>query len=60
MQRAGVYQNRTYVWSGTDLTSVTDPETGTTTYAYDGNHHVIQRTDAKWQQTKYTYTPTSG
>src|SRR6202522_4543601 len=55
MQRGGVAQNRTFVWSGQDLTSATDPETGTTTYQYDGNHHVTQRTDAKGQQTKYTY-----
>jgi YD repeat-containing protein len=32
-----------------------DAETGTTSYAYDGNHHLVQRTDAKWRQTKYTY-----
>ena len=55
MQRGGVAQNRTFVWSGQDLTSATDPETGTTTYQYDGNHHVTQRTEAKGQQTKYTY-----
>ena len=35
--------------------SSTDPETGTTTYVYDGDHHVTLRTDAKGQQTKYTY-----
>jgi YD repeat-containing protein len=55
VQRGGVAQNRTFVWSGQDLTSATDPETGTTTYQYDGNHHVTQRTEAKGQQTKYTY-----
>ena len=25
------------------------------TYAYDGNHHVTQRTDALGQQTQYSY-----
>jgi YD repeat-containing protein len=25
------------------------------TYTYDGNHHVLTRTDAKSQQTQYTY-----
>ncbi len=35
--------------------SETNPETGTKTYVYDADHHVIQRTDAKGQRTNYTY-----
>jgi YD repeat-containing protein len=37
------------------MTSSTTPEAGTVTYQYDGNHHVTQRTDAKGQQTQYSY-----
>ena len=48
-------QVRSFVWSGSDLTSTTNPENGTVTYAYDGAHHVTQRTDAKGQRTQYTY-----
>jgi YD repeat-containing protein len=55
VQRSGAAQNRNFAWSGADLISATDPETGTTTCQYDGNHHVTLRTDAKWQQTKYSY-----
>ena len=55
VQRNGVAQNRYFTWSGSDMTSSTTPEAGTVTYTYDGNHHVLTRTDAKSQQTKYTY-----
>ena len=55
VQRNGVAQNRTFMWSGSDMTSSTTPEAGTVTYTYDGNHHVVTRTDAKSQQTQYTY-----
>jgi YD repeat-containing protein len=55
MPRAGVTQTRTFVWTGSDLTSSTNPENGTVTYQYDGMHHVTQRTDAKGQKTQYTY-----
>ena len=48
-------QVRTFTWSGQDLVSTTNPENGTVTYTYDGAHHVTSRTDAKGQQTLYTY-----
>jgi RHS repeat-associated protein len=48
-------QTRTFQWTGSDLTSSTNPENGTVTYQYDGAHHVTLRTDAKNQQTRYTY-----
>ena len=48
-------QVRTFTWSGQDLASATNPENGTVTYAYDGAHRVTSRTDAKGQQTQYTY-----
>jgi YD repeat-containing protein len=37
------------------MASATNPENGTVSYTYDGNHHVTQRTDAKGQKTNYTY-----
>jgi RHS repeat-associated protein len=43
------------VYTGADMTSVTNPENGTVTYTYDATHHVTSRTDAKGQQTQYTY-----
>src|SRR5438128_8609134 len=46
---------RHFVYSGTDLTSATNPENGTVTYQYDSDHHVTKRTDAKGQETRYTY-----
>jgi RHS repeat-associated protein len=55
MYRAGITQTRTFVWTGSDLTSSTNPENGTVTYQYDGMHHVTQRVDAKGQKTTYTY-----
>jgi RHS repeat-associated protein len=48
-------QTRTFTWSGTDLASETTPEAGTVSYQYDGAHRVTQRTDAKGQQTQYSY-----
>ena len=48
-------QMRSYSWNDTDLASSTDPETGTTTYQYDANHHMTQKTDANGQQTQNTY-----
>ena len=50
-------QMRSYSWNDTDLASSTDPETGTTTYQYDANHHMTQKTDANGQQTRNTYDP---
>ncbi len=55
MPRAGVNQKRYFLWTGSDLTSTTNPENGTVTYTYDGAHHVLTRLDAKGQQTNYTY-----
>jgi RHS repeat-associated protein len=50
-------QTRTFQWdtySG-NMLSATNPENGTVTYSYNGAHQVTQRTDAKGQQTQYTY-----
>ncbi|MBS1860014.1 MAG: RHS repeat protein, partial [Acidobacteria bacterium] len=55
MPRNGVTQTRTFVYTGSDLTSATNPENGTVTYQYDGSHHVTKRTDAKGQETRYGY-----
>ena len=35
--------------------SATNPENGTTSYAYGSNNKISQRTDAKGQVTTYTY-----
>jgi len=55
MPRSTGTQTRTFQWSGMDLASATNPENGATTYTYDGTHRVLTRTDAKQQQTKYSY-----
>jgi RHS repeat-associated protein len=55
MPRAEGTQTRTFSWSGFDLSSATNPENGTVTYQYDSEHRVTQRTDAKGQQTLYSY-----
>jgi YD repeat-containing protein len=55
MQTASGTQTRTFTWSGADLVSTTNPENGTVNYTYDDAHHVLTRTDAKNQQTQYTY-----
>ena len=55
MTRAGITQNRTFVYNGSDLISETTPEAGTVSYTYDGNHHVTQRIDALNQKTTYSY-----
>ena len=55
MPRSTGTQTRTFVYTGTDMTSATNPENGTVTYQYDGSHHVTKRTDAKGQETRYTY-----
>ena len=55
MTRAGVPQARIFYWTGSDLTSATNPENGTVNYTYDGAHHVLTRTDAKLNKTQYTY-----
>jgi RHS repeat-associated protein len=48
-------QTRSFAWTGADLVSSTNPENGTVIYQYDGAHHVTKRTDAKSQETHYTY-----
>ena len=55
MPRSNGTQTRTFVYTGADLTSATNPENGTVTYQYDGSHRVTKRTDAKGQETRYTY-----
>jgi len=35
--------------------SATNPENGTVTYEYDASNRVTKRTDAKGQETRYTY-----
>ena len=55
MVRPGGTQTRTFQWNGPDLTSATNPENGTVSYTYDNAHRVVSRTDAKNQQTQYSY-----
>jgi len=55
MPRSNGTQTRTFVYSGSDMTSATNPENGTVTYEYDAAHHVTKRTDAKAQETRYSY-----
>ena len=55
MARDGYTQTRTFLCSGTDLVSATNPENGTVTYTYNGVHQVATRTDAKGQVTQYAY-----
>ena len=53
---SGTYtQTRTFVYSGQDLVSETNPETGTTTYAYNADHQVTTRTWSNKQETRYVY-----
>ena len=49
MVRDGYTQTRTFLYSGPDLVSATNPENGTVTYTYNGVHQVASRTDAKGQ-----------
>jgi RHS repeat-associated protein len=55
MPRSNGTQTRTFVYTGADLTSATNPENGTVTYQYDASHRVTKRTDAKGQETHYVY-----
>ncbi|MGD0497691.1 MAG: hypothetical protein ABSC23_04560 [Bryobacteraceae bacterium] len=55
MTRGGNTQTRTFAWSGVDMVSATNPENGTVTYTYNGDHTVSTRTDAKGQHTYYYY-----
>jgi YD repeat-containing protein len=44
-----------YAYTGTDLTSYTDPNTGVTTYSYDGGHNLMQIKDPKGNFTNIGY-----
>jgi YD repeat-containing protein len=47
MVRDGHTQTRTFLYSGTDLVSATNPENGKATYTYNGVHRVASRT-SEW------------
>ena len=53
--RGSVTQTRSYVYSGSDLTSETNPENGTVNYVYNSAHQLTSKTDAIGQQTQYDY-----
>jgi RHS repeat-associated protein len=55
MPRSNGTQTRSFQWTGSDMTSATNPENGTVTYTYDGAHRVKTRIDAKGQKTQYLY-----
>src|SRR5580704_10239190 len=55
MPRSTGTQTRSFQWTGSDMTSATNPENGTVTYTYDGAHRVKSRRDAKGQKTLYTF-----
>ena len=56
MTRAGTAQTRTFVYDAAGrLTSATNPENGTTSYVYNSDNTLHYKTDAKGQQTVYTY-----
>jgi len=60
MPRSSGTQTRSFQWTGSDMTSATNPENGTVTYTYNGAHQVLTRTDAKGQKTQYTYNSAFG
>ena len=56
MTRAGTTQTRSFVYDNAGrLTSATNPENATVSYAYGSNNAVQMKTDAKGQQTVYSY-----
>ena len=56
MPRGSTTQTRTFVYdSAGRLTSATNPENGTVTYAYNTTNTLATKTDAKGQATVYTY-----
>ena len=58
MTRGSTTQTRTFVYnSAGQLTSATNPESGTVTYAYNTDTTLYTKTDAKGQVTLYTYDP---
>jgi RHS repeat-associated protein len=54
MTRPQGTQTRTFSYTGTDLTSETNPENGTVTGTYDNAHNLMSKTDAIGQKTVYT------
>jgi len=57
MPRSTGTQTRTFTWNGPSLASATNPENGTVSYTYDAAFRPLTRTDAKGQQTQYSYDP---
>jgi RHS repeat-associated protein len=56
MPRSGTTQNRSFVYDNVGrLTSATNPENGTVSYAYNSDNTLQKKTDARAQQTVYTY-----
>lgn len=56
MPRPTGTQTRTFVYNGNgQITSATNPESGTVTYAYNSDQTLLSKTDAKGQKTEYTY-----
>ncbi len=57
MPRGGVTQTRTFVYSATTqrLTTVTNPENGTTNHYYNGDGTLAYKIDAKNQKISYDY-----
>jgi RHS repeat-associated protein len=55
MTRPTGTQTRTFVYSGNLLMSATNPENGAVSYTFNSYQKVATRTDAKGQQTVYTY-----
>jgi YD repeat-containing protein len=57
MTRDGNAQTRTWTYDAATqrLTSVTMPESGTTTYTYNANGTLLRKTDAKGQKAEYAY-----
>lgn len=61
MTRAGVTQTRTFTYdSQMRLESVTQPENGTVSYAYDSAGRVASRTDARGRGRSISMTATGG
>jgi RHS repeat-associated protein len=56
MPRDGVTQTRTFNYTGPYLTSVTQPESGTTNYIYSGSL-IIEKVDADNRKTTWEYDP---
>jgi len=56
MPRGGNTQVRSFVYNGQgQMTSATNPETGTVTYAYNSEYLLASKTDAKNQKMEYFY-----